>query len=205
MLQEKLSKDIRFIEGLKACINCGVCTAICPAAEFFEYDPRQIVDTVQKGNETEIKELLKSDTIWFCGECLSCKTRCPRGNTPGYVIQALRQLSQTEGYNVESERGRQQVLIKRKIGDTMLKYGYCIHIDEIDTDEHPEQGPIWDWYKANKETILKKVGANYNENGSGTLRKISEEDLDEFRKIFEVSGAIERFENLEKQTNGKEW
>ncbi len=205
MLQEKLSKDIRFIEGLKACINCGVCTAICPAAEFFEYDPRQIVDTVQKGNETEIKELLKSDTIWFCGECLSCKTRCPRGNTPGYVIQALRQLSQTEGYNVESERGRQQILIKRKIGDTMLKYGYCIHIDEIDTDEHPEQGPIWDWYKANKETILKKVGANYNENGSGTLRKISEEDLDEFRKIFEVSGAIERFENLEKQTNGKEW
>lgn len=205
MLQEKLSKDIRFIEGLKACINCGVCTAICPAAEFYEYDPRQIVDTVQKGNETDIKELLKSDTIWFCGECLSCKTRCPRGNTPGYVIQALRQLSQTEGYNVESERGRQQVLIKRKIGDTMLKYGYCIHIDEIDTDEHPEQGPIWDWYKANKETILKKVGANYNENGSGTLRKISEEDLDEFRKIFEVSGAIERFENLEKQTNGKEW
>ena len=205
MLQEKLSKDIRFIEGLKACINCGVCTAICPAAEFYEYDPRQIVDTVQKGNETDIKELLKSDTIWFCGECLSCKTRCPRGNTPGYVIQALRQLSQTEGYNVESERGRQQVLIKRKIGDTMLKYGYCIHIDEIDTNEHPEQGPIWDWYKANKETILKKVGANYNENGSGTLRKISEEDLDEFRKIFEVSGAIERFENLEKQTNGKEW
>ena len=88
-LREELPKDVRFVEGLNSCINCGVCTAICPAARFYNYDPRMIVDTVQKGNEAEIEQLLKSDTIWFCGECLSCKTRCPRGNTPGYIIQAF--------------------------------------------------------------------------------------------------------------------
>ena len=48
-------------------MNCGVCTAICPAAEFYNYDPRVIVETVQRGNEEESKELLKSDTIWYCG------------------------------------------------------------------------------------------------------------------------------------------
>lgn len=47
-LTDQLNKDIRFIEGLKACMNCGVCTAICPAAEFYQYDPRIICDTVQK-------------------------------------------------------------------------------------------------------------------------------------------------------------
>ena len=48
---KKLQKDIHFIEGLNSCMNCGVCTAICPAAEFYNYDPRVIVETVQRGNE----------------------------------------------------------------------------------------------------------------------------------------------------------
>ena len=200
-LLEKLQKDIRYIDGLKACINCGVCTAICPAAEFNDYDPRQIVDIVQTGDEDYIKDLLKSDTIWYCGECLSCKTRCPRGNTPGYIIQSLRQLSQTEGYFMESERGRQQLEVKRKIGDVMLKYGYCIHVDEIDTIDHPEQGPVWDWFRQNTEAIMQKLGANYKGKGAGTLREISETDLNELRNIFEVTGAMKRFETIEKQSN----
>ena len=39
-LVELLKKDVRFQEGLTACINCGTCTAICPAAHFYNYDPR---------------------------------------------------------------------------------------------------------------------------------------------------------------------
>ena len=104
----KLREDIHFIEGMNSCMNCGVCTAICPAAEFYNYDPRVIVETVQRGNEEEIEELLKSNTIWYCGECMSCKTRCPRCNTPGLIIMALRKVSQELGYFVYSEKGRQQ-------------------------------------------------------------------------------------------------
>jgi heterodisulfide reductase subunit C1 len=204
-LKEQLITDIRFIEGLKACINCGTCTAICPAAQFYEYDPRQIAITVQKGNEEELEQLLKSDTIWFCGECLSCKTRCPRGNTPGYIIQALRHLSQQNGFFAYSEKGRQQLEVKRIIGENMMKYGYCVYIDEIDTTNHPEQGPVWDWYRMNSESILKRLGANYNGSGAGTLRKISENDLNELREIFSVTGAIERFETIERECNDKRW
>jgi len=156
-LIEQLRKDVRFIEGLKACINCGTCTVICRAAQFYDYNPRQIADTVQKGNETEIEQLLKSDTIWFCGECLSCKTLCPRGNTPGYIIQALRNLAQQNGFFAFSEKGRQQLQVKRIVGDNMLKYGYCVYVDEINTNEHPEQGPVWDWFRQNTETILPKI------------------------------------------------
>ena len=202
-LLEQLRKDVRFVEGLKACINCGTCTAICPAAQFYDYDPRLIADTMQRGNETEIEELLKSTTIWYCGECLSCKTRCPRGNTPGYIIQSLRNLAQQNGYFAFSERGRQQLQIKRNVGENMLKYGYCVYIDEIDTEKDPEQGPIWDWYRKNAETILKKLGANFKGNGAGTLRKVSDTDMEEFRKIFAETGAIERFETIEKECDEK--
>ena len=118
---KRLRKDIHFMEGFNSCMNCGVCTAICPAAEFYNYDPRVIVETVQRGDEGEIEELLKSDTIWYCGECMSCKTRCPRCNTPGLVIMGLRKVSQELGYFVHSEKGRQQYALKHVIGESVLK------------------------------------------------------------------------------------
>ena len=90
LLYDRIAQDVRFVEGLKACLNCGTCTAICPAAEFYNYDPRIIADTVQSKDDNLIEALLRSETIWYCGECMSCKTRCPRGNTPGLIIIALR-------------------------------------------------------------------------------------------------------------------
>ncbi|MBQ9587427.1 MAG: 4Fe-4S dicluster domain-containing protein [Bacteroidales bacterium] len=188
-LVDYLKRDVRADEALKACMNCGVCTAICPAAEFYDYDPRRICDTVQRGDEGEIERLLKSDTIWFCGQCMSCKTRCPRGNVPGELISILRRASQELGYYTESLKGRQQKQLMNSIGSNILEIGYCVHPDKVDPDYHPEQGPIWQWYIDNIEEIAPKLGANYHGDGPGALRKIPEEDLDEVRRIFEVTGG----------------
>lgn len=122
-LYDRLATDVRFTEGLKACMNCGTCTAICPAAEFYDYQPRRIVDILQTRDDERIKTLLKSDEIWYCGECMSCVTRCPRGNAPGLLITVLRSASQDLGYFTESEKGRQQLAVKRTVGDWILHYG----------------------------------------------------------------------------------
>jgi len=196
-LFEALKKDIRYIEGLKACINCGTCTAICPAAAVSDYDPRIIADTVQHGNEFELTELLKGDSIWRCGECLSCKTRCPRGNTPGYIVQALRALSIETGMFIESKQGQKQLAIKRTVGDHILQYGYCVYIDEVNTEMYPEQGPIWDWLKKNSEQVLGRLGTSYKKEQSGTLRNTSKESLSDLKKIFDETGATQRFEKIE--------
>ena len=140
---DMLMEDVRMKEGLHSCMNCGVCTGVCPAAEFYNYDPRQIVSIVQTRDDEAIERLLKSDTIWYCGECMSCRPRCPRGNTPGYVIQALRTLSQKLGFFVESEKGRQQLALKRIIGENILRTGYCIVPRLVKPDLHPEQGTVW--------------------------------------------------------------
>lgn len=200
---EQLKKDVRFIEGLNACINCGTCTAICGAAEFYNYDPRMIVDAVQSKNDLKIEELLKSDQIWYCGECMSCKTRCPRGNAPGLVIMALRSLSQETGLFAESEKGRQQLFVKRVIGGWILKYGYCLYLEGIGTDLYPEQGPVWDWRQKNWNEHMERLGANYKGEGPGILRKIPEEALDEIRKIFDETGGTERFNKIEKYSEKK--
>ena len=157
-LYEMLEKDVRYREGMKACLNCGVCTAICPAAEVSDYDPRQIMNIVQESDEAALEKLLKSDDIWRCGECLSCKTRCPRGNTPCYVIQALRALSIETGFFIESEQGRKQLAIKRTVGDHILQYGYCVYIDEVDNETYPEQGPVWKWIRKNRSHVMQQIG-----------------------------------------------
>lgn len=80
-LIEKLKKDIHYIEGMNSCMNCGVCTAICPAAEFYNYDPRMIVDSVQRNDEEVISNYIKSDVIWYCGNVCPAEHAAP-GETP---------------------------------------------------------------------------------------------------------------------------
>ncbi len=197
-LYQQLEKDVRYREGLKACINCGVCTAICPAAAVSDYDPRQVMNIVQEKDEAQLEKLLKSDTIWRCGECLSCKTRCPRGNVPCYVIQSLRGLSIEKGFFIESEQGRKQLAIKRTVGDHILKYGYCIYIDEVDNETYPEQGPVWAWMRKNSKSMLKRLGTSYKEYRAGTLRNTAKESLEDLQKIFDETGGTERFNKIEK-------
>ena len=198
-----LKQDYRIKEGLKTCINCGTCTAICPAAEFYRYDPRKIVDTVQRGDDEEIEKLLKSDVIWYCGECLSCLTRCPRKNGPGLVIMALRDLSARMGYFVESEKGRQLFPLTRIMTGNILNYGYCIHPETFSWEDHVESGPVWKWHMDHLEDSLARQGANYKGNGPGILRQIPQESLDEIKSIFDVTGGTERIETIERYSKAK--
>ena len=186
---ETLRKDVRLTEGLNACMNCGICTSVCPAAEYFDYDPRSIAITVQSGNEQQIRELLESDTIWYCGQCMSCKTRCPRDNCPGLIINALRRISQETGAFVKSHYGRQQYLIMQTTGQNILKLGYCVHPTTVMPSTHPEQGPVWRWVHQHMEAIYEATGGHLFREGEGAMRQIAEEDLDELHRIFDVSGG----------------
>ena len=91
----------------------------------------------------------------------------------------------------DSEKGRQQKQLMNSIGSNILEIGYCVHPDKVDPAYHPEQGPIWEWYIENIEEIAPKLGANYHGDGPGALRKIREENLEEVRRIFEVTGGME--------------
>jgi len=41
----------------------------------------------------EVKEILKSDVIWKCTSCISCKELCPDETPPFEMIKTLRNLS----------------------------------------------------------------------------------------------------------------
>lgn len=202
-IEEILKNDVRYTEGLNACMSCGICTAICPAAEFFDYDPRNVITTVQSGDTKQIKELIESDTIWYCGQCMSCKTRCPRQNCPGLIINVLRRIAQETGAFTKSRMGRQQYLLRQGIGNNILKYGYSIHPSIVYPKEHPEQSPVWKWIFENRDDAYAVVGANLNGYGSGTLRKISDEALGELHEIFEETGGLDLFNKIDEYSQEK--
>lgn len=202
-LYHELYNDVRLQEGLKSCMNCGVCTAVCPAAEFYDYDPRILASLVHTRDNNQIEELLRSDYIWYCGQCMSCKTRCPRGNCPGLIISVLRKISQEKGYFTESKLGRQQYAIVKSVGKTLLDYGYCVHPDLVKPEIHPEQGPVWEWIFENKREIYQRLGANLDGDGAGAMRKIEKSNLDELKAIFDETGCTELFETIEKYSEEK--
>ncbi|PZX14298.1 heterodisulfide reductase subunit C [Breznakibacter xylanolyticus] len=191
-----LHADIRFGDALKACMNCGICTAICPAASFYPYDPRQVCIQVQSNDEAVIESLLKSDDIWQCGQCMSCKPRCPRGNVPGMLIQVLRKVSQETGLFQYSELGRLQYDIVVNIGNNLFETGYCVTPDLMIPQNHPEQGPVWEWIYENKAEVFEKVGATYRQPGAGACRDIDTETLAELHAIFEQTGCMELMDKV---------
>jgi heterodisulfide reductase subunit C len=83
-------------ENLIRCLQCGRCTAACPAAKVYEdYSPREIVRRAQECSE---EELAKDPLIWLCGQCYTCNSRCPRNNTPASIILDARNKAFKEGW-----------------------------------------------------------------------------------------------------------
>jgi len=188
-LHEIIKQDVRYEMALNACMNCGICTAGCPAADLSNYDPRILMNIIQTEDDEEIEKLLKSDYIWLCGQCMSCKTRCPRNNVPGLMISVLRRYSQELGYFTSSKRGRQQYPLSKVLVGNIKNHGYCLVPKAITPELHPEQGEVWKWVFENDEEVYERLGANYQKEGAGALRKISKEELDELASIFKETGA----------------
>ncbi len=79
--------------GHEKCMQCGRCTASCPAAfEYGDYRPREVLRQLQLGNRAAL-----NDILWRCGQCYSCAARCPRNNSAGTAILALREAAISAG------------------------------------------------------------------------------------------------------------
>ena len=84
-------KKVERISGqdLRACYQCGNCSAGCPMARHMDVLPSQIIRFARLGLE---QALLEAKSIWTCVSCLTCNTRCPKGVKVAEVIEAVRQV-----------------------------------------------------------------------------------------------------------------
>jgi heterodisulfide reductase subunit D len=82
---------------LSTCIQCGTCSAYCPAAELMDYTPRQLWELVRMGL---VDLVMNSRTFWLCTQCYACTARCPRGIITSETMRNLREWAVAQGYTV---------------------------------------------------------------------------------------------------------
>ena len=69
------------------CIQCGRCSANCPAAGHMDLLPSQMVWALINERTGEIME---ADSPWKCFSCFTCAARCPRGVSAANIMEAVR-------------------------------------------------------------------------------------------------------------------
>jgi heterodisulfide reductase subunit C len=117
---EKAASDFRLdnICGFEKCMQCGRCTASCPAAFLYDdYRPRDVMRKLQLGDREALTGL-----IWRCGQCYSCAARCPRNNSVGSGILALREAAMAAGLAPEKIKNAAAMVRKNlyERGETFL-------------------------------------------------------------------------------------
>lgn len=61
-------------ERLKLCLQCGMCSGICPHGFAMDYPPRSLIAALRSN---EFQPVFDSETIWLCVSCFACSGVCP--------------------------------------------------------------------------------------------------------------------------------
>ena len=97
---EEIFGDIKshalYDHELYGCLNCGICTATCPAAHYYDFSPREIVQLLLTENLEGIYDAMQ-EKIWACAQCYTCAARCPFHNSPGGLIMLMRETAIKHG------------------------------------------------------------------------------------------------------------
>ena len=74
---EKLSIDVRYSNSdllaiISECMQCGICTSVCPKRHVSKYNPRMIIHSALLGHA------LSMDDLTDCLTCGHCFEHCPQ-------------------------------------------------------------------------------------------------------------------------------
>lgn len=92
-LADKIQAEIGV--NVYLCYQCVKCTSGCPVAEFFDWQPNQIMRAIQLGQEDIA---LESQTPWLCASCQTCATRCPQNLNITAIMEFLTREALARGF-----------------------------------------------------------------------------------------------------------
>lgn len=170
----KASPDL----GIYKCVQCGMCTSICPGASQSDYDPR---DMVRRVLEDDVS-IVDDENIWNCFSCYTCNSVCPSGNNASEVNQILRQMS------IDKGEGILKIQSFAAYGDSFIELGVGSVPSKFFDDMVKDVGPEYMNLKLNIEDIRSELGL-----GSYIL---PEKSIDEVEEILDKSGFKARLKRI---------
>ena len=172
----KASPDL----GIFKCVQCGMCTSVCPGASQTEYDPRDMIRRVLEDDVTVVDD----DDIWNCFSCYTCNSVCPSGNNASEVNQILRQMSINKG------DGIRKIASFAAYGDSFMELGVGSIPNNFFDIMVNDVGPEYMNLKLNIEDIRTELGL-------GTYI-LPDEAINEVESILDNSGFKDRLERIKR-------
>jgi heterodisulfide reductase subunit C len=98
-VSSQLAAEARQAPGFDAwaCLNCGVCTALCPLG--VEILPRRLFRLVTLGLEDQVREHIPQ--IYSCLLCRMCEASCPAGVHIAENIRSLRTMVNRSQFHLD--------------------------------------------------------------------------------------------------------
>ena len=101
---------------VRACIQCGTCSASCPNAAAMDLTPRRLWRLVQLG---KTEAIFRSHTFTLCSACYFCTLRCPRGLTPSEAMAGLKRIAARH----RMRRHRESIIFYQDFVDNIRRNG----------------------------------------------------------------------------------
>lgn len=178
------------VKDLEKCLQCGKCTAQCPAAKISAYNPRQIIRDLRIGN---VQKIISSHELWLCFFCSGCFAVCPRDINFPFAIAMLRYAALGQGYGWEEVRK-----IKDPYAQDYYRTGLSVNMKE--------RNPVIRKARAENSKTDGTMQAIRKKIGLPEKRVVSKKALSEIRFIADATGMIDLFKTIEKKKGrAKQW
>jgi heterodisulfide reductase subunit C len=188
---DDIQSDLRYDFELNGCLNCGICTATCPAAHYYDFSPREIVQLLWTENLEGIYDAMQ-EKIWSCAQCYTCAARCPFGNSPGGLVMLMREAAIKHGMSSAKD-------VLRPFSRVMLKLvstGNQLSPDMITAEHFPDWGPNVTKIKAPLETLRKAIPMP-TLNTTKTAWEVNLKTSVELYTIWEETGVLDQLETID--------
>ena len=192
---EEIFGDIKshalYDHELYGCLNCGICTATCPAAHYYDFSPREIVQLLLTENLEGIYDAMQ-EKIWACAQCYTCAARCPFHNSPGGLIMLMRETAIKHGMQSAKDvlKPYTRVLMK------LITTGNQLAPNMITADAFPDWGPGIAKINAPLD-ILRKAIPVPTMHTLDTAWVVNIKTSIELYTIWEASGVLDQLETID--------
>lgn len=189
---EAVKSDFRFNEYLRGCLNCGVCTSGCPAAKFYDFGPREMIQYMMRDSVDKIWEFTNKK-VWACVQCYTCSMRCSFNNEIAGLIMLLREYA----VKFALPSAKEVLAPYRRVLLTVITTGNQVTPNMIQPEAFPDWGPRALEESENMDIYRKAIPVDLLQR-SDVGWHTSLQTAVELMTIFIESGVLDSLKNVDK-------
>ncbi|MFW9909137.1 MAG: CoB--CoM heterodisulfide reductase subunit C [Candidatus Thorarchaeota archaeon] len=115
-------------DRIRTCIQCGVCSSVCPSGRRTAFRTRELMRKAVLGLKDEVES---SQDLWLCSTCYTCLEQCPRQIKTTDAILIMRNMAAEDGYMLPEHK---------KTSEKLLETGHAVPIDSANKKMRKELG-----------------------------------------------------------------